>query len=52
LKKNNLDYVIGNTISGFNSKTNEIWIIDKKGKTISKKGSKDNLADTILDAVV
>jgi len=52
LKKNNLDYVIGNTISGFNSKTNEIWIIDKKGKTISKKGSKDNLANDVLDIII
>ena len=35
LKNNNPDYVIGNTISGFNSKTNEMWIFDKKGKIIA-----------------
>jgi phosphopantothenoylcysteine decarboxylase/phosphopantothenate--cysteine ligase len=51
LKKNNLDFVVANTISGFGSDSNEIWILDRKGKVIHKKGTKDILADNILDAV-
>ena len=51
LKKNNLDFVIANTISGFGSDVNEIWIIDKKKKAVHKKGKKEILADYILDAV-
>ena len=51
LKKNNLDYVVANTISGFSKDENEIWIIDKKGKCNHKKGKKCKLADYILDAV-
>ena len=51
LKRNNLDFVVGNTISGFGSKTNEIWIVDKKGKTLHKKGDKEELADSILEIV-
>jgi len=51
LKKNNLDFVVANTVSGFGSDSNEIWIFDKNGKAIHKKGTKDILADNILDAV-
>ena len=51
LKKNNLDIVIANTISGFDRDENEIWIIDKKGKTIHKKGKKEQLANFILDTI-
>ena len=51
LKKNNLDFVIANTISGFNSDDNEIWIIDKKNKPVHKQGKKQYLADDILDIV-
>ena len=51
LKKNNLDIVIANTISGFGKDENEIWIIDKKGKTINKKGKKEQLANYILDTI-
>jgi phosphopantothenoylcysteine decarboxylase/phosphopantothenate--cysteine ligase len=51
LKKNNLDFVVANTLSGFGSDSNEIWIFDLKGKVIHKKGTKDILADNILDAV-
>ena len=49
LKNNDLDYVIGNTISGFESEENEIWIFNKAGKSIYKKGKKENLTNTILD---
>jgi phosphopantothenoylcysteine decarboxylase/phosphopantothenate--cysteine ligase len=52
LKKNSLDYVIGNTISGFNKDENEIWIINKMGKTLYKKGNKEILADYILNTVI
>lgn len=51
LKKNNLDFVVANTVSGFGSDRNEIWILDRKGKVIYRKGTKDILADNILDAV-
>ena len=51
LKKNNLDFVVANTISGFSKDENEIWIIDKKGKCIHKKGRKEQLASYILDTV-
>lgn len=51
LKKNRLDFVIANTLSSFDKDENEIWIIDKKGKSVHKKGSKDQLADCILDLI-
>ena len=51
LKKNSLDYVVANTVSGFDSDDNEIWIIDKKGNSIHKKGKKEYLAGHILDTV-
>jgi len=51
LKNNKLDYVIGNTISGFESKENKIWIFDKNRKTFYKKGKKDNLSNIILDLI-
>ena len=51
LKKNNLDFVVANTLSGFSKDENEIWIIDKKGKCIHKKGRKEQLASYILDTV-
>jgi phosphopantothenoylcysteine decarboxylase/phosphopantothenate--cysteine ligase len=51
LKKNNLDLVVGNTISAFNNDDNEIWIINKKGKSIHKKGKKEILSNYILDAL-
>jgi len=51
LMKNDLDFVVANTISGFDKDDNEIWIIDKKGKCIHKKGRKEQLADHILNTV-
>ncbi len=51
LKKNNLDFVIGNTISAFSKNENEILIINKKGKSIHKKGKKEILANDILDII-
>jgi len=51
LKRNNLDFVVANTISGFDKDKNEIWIIDKKGKSINKKGDKKQLANQILDTI-
>jgi len=51
LKKNNLDFVIANTISGLNGDKNEMWIIDGKGDTIHKTGNKEDLADWILCVV-
>ena len=51
LKNNNLDFVVCNTISGFNRDENEIWIIDKNGNSSYKKGEKENLTDYILDVI-
>lgn len=51
LKQNNLDYVIGNKITGFGKNTNKIWVINKEGKIFSKKGNKEKLASYILDKV-
>jgi phosphopantothenoylcysteine synthetase/decarboxylase len=51
LKRNDIDFVIGNTISGFNKDENEIWIFDTKGKSIHKKGKKEYLANIILDTI-
>jgi phosphopantothenoylcysteine decarboxylase / phosphopantothenate---cysteine ligase len=51
LKNNNLDYVIGNTISGFEGDENEIWIFDKTGKKVHKKGKKENLTNIVLDLI-
>jgi len=49
LKKNKLDFVIANIISGFKSDENKIWVINKKGKSFSKKAKKEDLASFILD---
>jgi phosphopantothenoylcysteine decarboxylase/phosphopantothenate--cysteine ligase len=51
LKKNNLDFVVANTISGFNKEENEVWIINKKGKIKNQKGDKSKLTDYILDVI-
>ncbi len=51
LENNNIEYVVANTISGFSGKGNEIWIIDKKGKSVHKKGNKEELAEYILDSI-
>ncbi len=51
LTRNNLDVVVANTISAFGTDENEILIINKKGKSIAKKGRKEELAEYILDAI-
>lgn len=51
LKKNQLDFVIANTVSAFGKDENEILIINKKGEGIHKKGKKEELADYILGRV-
>jgi phosphopantothenoylcysteine decarboxylase/phosphopantothenate--cysteine ligase len=51
LKNNKLDFVIGNTIAGFSSDENEIWLFDKKGKIVHKKEKKESLVDIILDTI-
>lgn len=51
LKKNQLDLVIANTISAFGKDENEILIINKRGKSIHKKGKKEELANHILDII-
>lgn len=51
LKKNNINFVVANTTTGFTKDNNEIWIINKKGKAVHKKGNKEKLTDNILDSV-
>ena len=51
LSKNNLDVVVANTISAFGADENEILIIDKKRKSITKKGKKEQLAGYIIDTI-
>jgi len=51
LTRNNLDVVVANTISAFGTDENEILIINKKGKSIAKKGRKEELSEYILDAI-
>jgi phosphopantothenoylcysteine decarboxylase/phosphopantothenate--cysteine ligase len=51
LKKNNLDIVVANTLSGFKRNDNEILIINKKGEIFHKRGKKSILANYILDMV-
>lgn len=51
LKKNQLDFVIANTVSAFGKDENEILIIDKKGESVLRKGKKEELADYILDVI-
>ncbi len=51
LNKNKLDFVIGNTIQGFEKDINEIWILDKKGKIYHKKGDKSEISVFILDKI-
>jgi len=51
LIKNKLDAVVANTISAFGTDENEILIIDKKRKSITKKGRKEKLAGYILDTI-
>ncbi|UCF13439.1 MAG: bifunctional phosphopantothenoylcysteine decarboxylase/phosphopantothenate--cysteine ligase CoaBC [Thermoplasmatales archaeon] len=49
LKKNQLNFVIANTVSAFGKDENEILIINKKGRSYHRKGKKEDLADFILD---
>jgi len=49
LKNNKLDFVVANTISGLEAEKNKVWIVDKKGSSVSKEGSKESIADHILN---
>ena len=49
LKRYHLDGAIGNTLAGFGSSENEIFLLTKKGKSTWKKGKKEELASAILD---
>jgi phosphopantothenoylcysteine synthetase/decarboxylase len=49
LKKYHLDAAVGNTLGGFGGADNEILLLTKKGKSVWKKGKKEELASVILD---
>ena len=51
LMRYNIDFVIGNTITGFEGNENKIWLFDKSGKGFSKKGKKEELAEFILNKI-
>ncbi len=51
LETNHLDAVIANTTRGFGSEHNEIWIVRAKEKSMHKKGTKEQLANHILDSI-
>ena len=51
LKKNQLDFVIANTVSAFGKDENEILIINKKGESVLRKGKKEEFTDYILDVI-
>jgi phosphopantothenoylcysteine decarboxylase/phosphopantothenate--cysteine ligase len=51
LKKNHLDFVVANTLTGLNKQDNEIWIINRRGKSHHKKADKETLTDFILDTI-
>jgi phosphopantothenoylcysteine synthetase/decarboxylase len=42
---------VGNTLTGFGAKANEILLLTKKGKSTWKKGKKEELASVILDII-
>ncbi|MBN2603764.1 MAG: bifunctional phosphopantothenoylcysteine decarboxylase/phosphopantothenate--cysteine ligase CoaBC [Candidatus Thermoplasmatota archaeon] len=47
-----IDFVVGNIISALNKDETEIWLMDKKYKTLNKKGSKLEIADQIFDTIL
>jgi phosphopantothenoylcysteine decarboxylase / phosphopantothenate---cysteine ligase len=51
LTKYHLDGAVGNTLTGFGGKDNEIFILPKKGKSFWMKGKKEELASLILDMI-
>jgi phosphopantothenoylcysteine decarboxylase/phosphopantothenate--cysteine ligase len=51
LEKYNLDFVVGNTVNGFSGDENQIRIFEKSGKSVSKKGKKEELATFILNKI-
>ncbi|MBN1860189.1 MAG: bifunctional phosphopantothenoylcysteine decarboxylase/phosphopantothenate--cysteine ligase CoaBC [Candidatus Thermoplasmatota archaeon] len=44
-----LDGAVGNTLTGFGGESNEILLLSRKGKSIWKKGKKEEIAPFILD---
>jgi phosphopantothenoylcysteine synthetase/decarboxylase len=51
LKKNDLDFVVGNTVKGIEKDKNEIWIFNRDQEMFHKKGSKSEISDYILDII-
>lgn len=49
LKKNNLNYVVANTVAAFGTSATAILIIDASHTTKEFKGTKDDLANHVLD---
>lgn len=51
LKSNNLDFVVGNTISSLENEKSEVLIVDKEGKSKNKVDRKEEIASYILDVI-
>ena len=51
LKKNNLDFVVGNTVKSIEYDKNEIWVFNKNNQIFHKKGSKPEISDFIFDVI-
>lgn len=49
MKSHDIDMVVGNTIQGFESDENDVWIIQKKGEPTRIIGKKRIIAEKILD---
>jgi phosphopantothenoylcysteine decarboxylase/phosphopantothenate--cysteine ligase len=49
LKKNDLNYVVANTVAAFGTSTSAILIVDASNKTEEFQGTKQDLANHILD---
>lgn len=49
MTKYRLDGAVGNTLAGFGGEFNEVLLLPKKGKSMWKKGKKEEIASAILD---
>ncbi len=52
LKKNKINFVVANVISGIDSDENKVWLIDEKGKKTMIKGYKLNITDNIFNIII
>jgi phosphopantothenoylcysteine decarboxylase/phosphopantothenate--cysteine ligase len=51
IKKNKINYVVANLISGINSDKNKIWLLDEKGKETMINGYKIDICNEIFNII-